>query len=237
MLNQISNIKNSDAYRINGYKYITFLAMIYLACELASLVLSFKIIQLKFFFGAAASLIFPITYTWNDIITEVYGFKTTKKIIWFVFLCDYLFVLLVLFAIQAPSSIPNQEESYNLVLGSLWRSLSSEMLGVLVGAFINSIIISKWKIITHGKIFWFRSICSSAVGELIMLFISVPLALYGTLHFKEIVTLIIYAYTYKIAFAVVISGPANYLANQLKSKEGIEIYDYNVSYNPFFKPN
>ncbi|MFC7781667.1 queuosine precursor transporter [Legionella taurinensis] len=233
MLNQLIQIKNTDAYSINSYKYITFLSMTYLACELASLVLSFKIIQLKFFFGAAASLIFPITYTWNDIITEVYGFRTAKKIIWFVFLCDYLFVLLVFFAIQAPSPIPNQEESYNIVLGSLWRSLSSEMVGVLAGAFINSIIISKWKIITHGKIFWLRSICSSAIGELIMLFISVPLALYGTLNCKEIITLILYAYSYKIIFAIVISGPANYLANQLKVREGIEIYDYSVSYNPF----
>ncbi|MDX1836486.1 VUT family protein [Legionella taurinensis] len=233
MLGQLLPIKDSDTYSINAYKYITFLSMTYLACELASLVLSFKIIQIRFFFGAAASLIFPITYTWNDIITEVYGFKTAKKIIWFVFLCDYLFVLLVFFAIQAPSPIQKQEESYNLVLGSLWRSLSSEMVGVLAGAFINSIIISKWKIITRGKIFWFRSICSSAIGELIMLFISVPLALYGTLTIKEITTLIMYAYTYKIVFAFVISGPANYLANQLKAKEGIEIYDYNVSYNPF----
>lgn len=233
MLEQLLYIKNSDSYSINSYKYITFLSMTYLACELASLVLSFKIIQIKFFFGAAASLIFPITYTWNDIITEVYGFKTAKKIIWFVFLCDYLFVLLVFFALQAPSPIPNQEESYNLVLGSLWRSLSSEMVGVLAGAFINSIIISKWKIITRGKIFWFRSICSSAIGELMMLFISVPLALYGTLTIKEITTLIMYAYSYKIIFAIIISGPANYLANQLKVREGIEIYDYSVSYNPF----
>ncbi|MFJ1268642.1 queuosine precursor transporter [Legionella lytica] len=233
MLTQLSQIKNSNTYCIGAYKYITFLSMLYLACELASLVLSFKIIKVQYFFGAAASLIFPITYTWNDIITEVYGFKITKKIIWFVFVCDYLFVFLVFFAIQAPSPQLNQEESYNLVLGSLWRSLSSEMIGVLAGAFINSAIISKWKTLTHGKFFWFRSICSSAIGELIMLLISVPLALYGTLNIKEITSLILYAYSYKIIFAVIISGPANYLANMLKSKEEIDIYDYNVSYNPF----
>jgi len=233
MLAKLSQINDSDTYSISAYKYITFLSMLYLACELASLVLSYKIIKLPLFFGAAASLIFPITYTWNDIITEVYGFKTTKKIIWFVFVCDYLFVFLIFFAIQAPSPLFHQEESYNLVLGSLWRSLSSEMIGVLVGAFINSAIISKWKIITHGRFFWFRSICSSAIGELIMLLISVPLALYGTLNTKEIITLILYAYSYKIIFAIIISGPANYLAHKLKSKEEIDIYDYNVSYNPF----
>ena len=81
MLTQLSKIKDSNTYSVGAFKYITFLSMLYLACELASLVLSFKIIKLHFFFGAAASLIFPLTYTWNDIITEVYGFKTTKKII------------------------------------------------------------------------------------------------------------------------------------------------------------
>lgn len=233
MLTQLSQIKNPSTYSMGAYKYITFLSMLYLVCELASLVLSYKIIKLQFFFGAAASLIFPITYTWSDIITEVYGFRTTKKIIWFVFVCDYLFVFLVLFAMQMPSPTLNQEKAYSIVLGSLWRPLSSEVIGVLIGAFVNSAIISKWKTITHGKFFWFRSICSSAIGELIMLLISVPLALYGTLSIKEIAILILYAYSYKIIFAVVISGPANYLANILKDKEEIDIYDYNVSYNPF----
>src|SRR3990167_4211694 len=100
------------------------------------------------------------------------------------------------------------------------------MIGVLAGAFINSAIISKWKTITHGKYFWLRSICSSLIGELIMLLISVPIALYGTLNIKEIATLILYAYSYKIIFAVIISGPANYLANILKIKEDIDIYDF-----------
>lgn len=233
MINYTSQVPPKYNYSLESYKYITLLSMIYLSCELGSLVLSFKIIQLKFFFGAAASLIFPITYTLNDIITEVYGFNTTKKIIWFIFICDYLFVFLVFFAIQAPSPILNQQESYNLVLGPLWRSLSSEIIGVLAGAFINSFIISKWKIITKGKQFWLRSIGSSAIGEIIMLLISVPMALYGILSISEIGKLIIYAYVYKIIFALIISGPANYFANLLKSKEGIDVYDYNVSYNPF----
>jgi len=226
-------MESINKYSLHSYKYITLLSMVYLACELASLVLSFKIIQLTFFFGAAASLIFPITYTLNDIITEVYGFNITKKIIWFVFICDYLFVILIFWAIKIPSPLLQQQEAYNFVLGSLWRALSSEIIGVLVGAFINSMIISKWKIITKGKQFWLRSICSSAVGEIIMLLISVPIALCGILSISEIGALIIYAYFYKILFALVISGPANYVANLLKIKEGIDIYDYNVSYNPF----
>jgi len=215
------------------YKYLTLLSMIYLTCELASLVLSYKIVSTKLFFGAAASFIFPITYTWNDIITEVYGYNAAKRLIWLVFVCDYLFVFLLYFSIKAPSPTVYQQTAYILVLGSLWRSVTGEMIGVLTGAFINSYIISKWKILTKGKHFWLRSIFSSVAGELIMLFISVPIALFGRINTEEIFTLIIYAYSYKVIFAIIISGPANVIASAIKKSEGVDGYDYNVSYNPF----
>ncbi|MDF1761423.1 MAG: queuosine precursor transporter [Coxiellaceae bacterium] len=218
------------------YKYLTILSMLYLTCELASLVLSYKIVHIKFFFGAASSFIFPITYTWNDVITEVYGFTTTKKTIWMVFICDYFFVAMIYFLIKIPTSNPQVQHSYTQVLGPLWRSLSGEMLGVLAGAFINSVIISRWKILAKGKIFWIRSIFSTLSGECVMLFISVPIALYGVLTTTEMLSLIGYAYSYKVIFAIVISFPANLIANFIKRKEGIDTYDYNVSYNPFRRP-
>lgn len=210
--------------------------MLYLTCELASLVLSYKIVHLRFFFGAAASFIFPITYTWNDVITEVYGFSTTKRTIWVVFICDYFFVAMLYFLIKLPTENPHIQHAYVQVLSPLWRSLSGEMIGVLSGAFINSIIISKWKILAKGKIFWLRSILSTLTGECFMLFVSVPIALYGILSFKEMLYLICYAYSYKIIFAIIISYPANVIADYIKRKERIDTYDYDVSYNPFMKP-
>lgn len=220
---------------LKRYKYLTFISMLYLACELASLVLTYKIVDTRFFFGAASSFIFPITYTWNDIITEVYGYKVSKKIIWYVFGCDSLFVLLTLLSIHTPSQNLSQQMAYENVLGPLWQALSSEMLGVLSGAFINSVIISRWKIFTKGKQFWVRSIVSSAIGEWIMLVISVPLALCTIMDAKHIIDLIINAYLYKIIFAILVAGPANYMASLLKMKEGIDIFDYNVKYNPFIR--
>lgn len=209
--------------------------MLYLAFELSSLVLSYKIISLPFFFGSAASLIFPITYTFNDIITEVYGIKSALRTLFFVIVCDFIFIftLLPIVHIQSPSDF--QTVAYSTVLGGLYRSSGAEMIGVVIGAVINSAALSRWKILTKGKGFWYRSIFSSCIGEIVMLLISVPIAMIGILSTFEIAKLIGYAYLYKVIFAVIISGPAQFISTQLKRLEGIDIYDYNVSFNPFNK--
>ena len=209
--------------------------MLYLVFELSSLVLSYKIISFSLFFGSAASLVFPITYTFNDIITEVYGIKSALRTILFIILCDFIFIITLfpIVHIQSPDNM--QTTAYATVLGSLYRSLGAEMIGVIIGAVINSAALSRWKILTKGKGFWYRSIFSSCIGEIIMLLISVPIAMLGVLSIYEIAKLIGYAYLYKVIFAIVVSGPAQFIATKLKKMEGIDIYDYNVSFNPFNK--
>ncbi len=215
------------------YRYFTLMAMIYLACELASLVLSYKIVHVSFFYGSAASFIFPITYTWNDVLTEVYGFNQAKKIIWAVFGCDAVFVLLTFFISQVPSVDATQQAQYYTILSPLWRALSAEMCGVLVGAFINAMMISKWKLIVKGRWFWLRSICSSAVGEMIMLLISVPIAMLGVLSLPDMFKFLLCAYAYKLIFASMVAWPANALVGLLKLREELDVYDFDISYNPF----
>ncbi|WP_367608289.1 queuosine precursor transporter [Legionella sp. W05-934-2] len=223
----------SQMFVSNRHKYLTLISMLYLSCELASLVLSYKIVNYTIFFGAASSFIFPITYTWNDLITEVYGLKIALRTVFFVFVCDWFFILLITISIKAPSESATIQNSYDYVLGHLWRSLSSEMFGVLIGATANSFIMSKWKRITKGTGFWYRSIISSLIGEIIMLCISVPLALWGILNFHQIIKLMIYAFSYKLVFAVLISVPAGFLSSILKEKENISHFNFDESYNPF----
>ncbi len=218
---------------MRSYRYLTLMAMLYLACELASLVLSYKIVKLPLFYGSAASFIFPITYTWNDVITEVYGYRQAKNIIWTVFVCDLVFVALTGLISHVPSVDAVQQLNYQVVLSPLWRAFFSELCGVLVGAFINAMLISRWKILLKGKWFWLRSIGSSAIGELVMLLISVPMAMLGVLSLHDMVNLMTYAFVYKLLFASLVSIPANGLVYCLKRREGSEVYDYDISYSPF----
>lgn len=234
-MKQSITITKKEIFGVNSFKYYQLLSMLYLAFELSSLVLTYKIISFPFFFGSAASLIFPITYTFNDIITEVYGIKSALRTILFIILCDVIFIITLfpIVHIQSPNNL--QTVAYYTVLGDLYRSLGAEMIGVIIGAVINSAALSRWKVLTKGKGFWYRSILSSCIGEIVMLLISVPIAMLGVLSIYEIVKLIGYAYLYKVIFAIIVSGPAQFISTQLKKMEGIDIYDYDVSFNPFNK--
>jgi len=217
---------------VRNYDYLIFIAMVYVAIDLSSMVFAYKIIKIGTIIGAASSLIFPLTYSIMDIIAEVYGYKIAKKIIWYGFLCDLIFAILVLLISHIPSTSQMQTVAYIQVLGSLLRAVIAQMIGVLSGAFINIYLISKWKTITNGQYFWLRSIGSSTIGEAIMLVISVLIALTGILSFYDLFHLIVYTYIYKVIFAIIAAPFASIIATILKNK--IENWhSHSVNFNPF----
>src|SRR3990167_737118 len=200
------------------YDYLILIAMLYMAIDLSSMVLTYKIIEIGPLVGAASSLIFPLTYSIMDIVAEVYGYKTAKKIIVYGFLCDFIFALLVLFISHIPSPTQQETSAYIHVLGYLLRAVVAQTIGVLSGAFINIYLISKWKVMTHGRYFWLRSIGSSTLGEAVMLVVSVLIALGGILALSKLFQLIMYAYIYKIIFALIAAPFISVVAVFLKNK-------------------
>jgi uncharacterized integral membrane protein (TIGR00697 family) len=199
-------------------EYLLFFAMVYIAIDLSSMVFAYKIIAIGPIIGAASSLIFPLTYSIMDVIAEVYGYKIAKRIIIYSFVCDLIFAFLVLIISHIPSLNILQTRAYMDVLGSLLRAVTAQMIGIISGAFINIYLISKWKMITNGKYFWLRSIGASAIGEGVMLMISVLIALTGVITQNQIILLIIYTYLYKILFAFLAAPFISILANVLKRK-------------------
>jgi len=217
-----------------SFKFAVFFAMAYLTADLSSLVLSYKIVHLNDYITfSAASIIFPLTYIISDITTEVYGYHFAKRVIWFSFFCDLTFSLMLYFIVKIPSDSAHMQSAYHTVLGGLLRCVLAEALGVLIGAFVNAYLISKWKLLINGRLFWLRSIGSSSIGEALLLLVSVPVAFLGVVSWDDIFKLIAVAYIYKVAFAIVVSGPANILANILKSVENIDETNKSVVFNPF----
>lgn len=209
-----------------AYDYLLLIVMIYMAVDLSSMVFAYKIIEIGPIVGAASSLIFPLTYSIMDIIAEVYGYRTAKKIIWYAFACDFIFATLVLAISHIPSTSPSETIAYIQVLGPLLRAVAAQTIGVLSGAFINIYLISKWRIMTNGRYFWLRSIGSSTIGEAIMLVISVFIALLGVLSISKIFQLIIYTYIYKIIFAIAAAPFISIIATVLKTKIGNQSPDF-----------
>jgi len=216
-----------------NYKYLIFIAMLYITVDLSSMVYAYKEIKIGSVVGMASSINFPLTYFIMSIITEVYDTKPAVSILWFGIICDFVFSIIVFFISFVPSPDGSQYLAYEQVLRPLIRSTAAQTIGIFVGEFINIYLISKWKILVQGRIFWLRSIGSSAIGEAVMLIISVVIALKGVVADNTLIKIIINAYIYKIIFATVVSFFAGYIASSLKRKEGINVYDYNISFSPF----
>lgn len=220
----------------NRYNSLIFIAMLYIAIDLSSMVFAYKIIEIDHVIGVASSLIFPVTYSIMDVLAEVYGYKVARKIICYGFICDLIFAIVVLGVSEIPSVSQSQTMVYRQIMQPLFRAVLAQMIGVLLGAFVNIYLISKWKMMTNGRFFWLRSIGSSTVGEGVMLVVSVSVALVGVLSVSQIYQMILYTYLYKVFFAVVAAPFVSAAAFILRNKVA-ELRSESIDFNPFDMPD
>lgn len=215
-------------------KYIIFLAMVYTTVMLAADVVAFKF---ENFFGlveSGATIIFPFTYVLGDVICEVYGWKTTMRIVCLALFCQGLFAALITMVIHMPAyGIGEYQDQYVNVLGNIWLFVLGGIISNLISGSLNIYCMSKWKILTNGKVFWLRSILATCISEFILILITVFIAFLPLIKLEMTVKVFKDAYLLEIFYALLFVFPAKYLVNFLRNKEKIDAYDYGVSYNPF----
>lgn len=215
-------------------KYILFMAMIYTTAMLAANVVAFKFVFFHGFIESGATIIFPFTYVIGDVMCEVYGWNISIKIIFLGLLCEMLFALLITIVIHMPSyGLGGSEEQYISILGNMWLFVAGGVIANSVAAFLNIYFISKWKILAKGKVFWLRSIISTCISEFILIMIIMLIAFAHLFKMEMTMRLFIDAYSLEIIYAFIFVLPAQFLVNFIRKKEGIDAFDYGVSYNPF----
>jgi uncharacterized integral membrane protein (TIGR00697 family) len=188
----------------NQYKAFPLLSMLYITIILAADVLIYKIAQCGSFTFTVGSLVTPFWFLMTDIIAEVYGYQLTRRLIWSGILCGFLFTMVCVPLIHLPSPASWQyQAAYDQVLGKLPRVLLGCIIGVVAGAFANTYLITKWKILTRGKYFWLRSIGSSGSGQLVFTIVTISLDMVGVLPFHNILQLITLSFTIKIFHFVI----------------------------------
>lgn len=230
MTENYSNITNT--YR--PYKYLIFLIMLYITVKLTTVLLIYKIITIGSFSASASTLIMPLWFFIGDVITEVYGYKVARHVIWMAIICQFIFAFTcaIFINFHAPSNWPNQE-AYNQVLGNLPRVAFASFLAIISGAFINAYAISKWKILLHGQYFWLRSLGASAIGELIFTLIAYLTEFLGVTSLSNIIHLMIISYVIKLILNPILVVPSIITSYLLKRLEQIDVYDYKTDFNPF----
>ena len=216
------------------YKYLTFLAIFYFTGWAATYPMVYKIVSIGNVLETAAIFLFPLSYAIADVITEVYGYRVARQIFWSSLICGLIFTSSLQFIANIPAEkfSPN-DQSYHLVFYHIVRAYMALTIASIAGNFINIYFISKSKIFFYGKHFWFRSLLSTCIGELIFTIIGGASAYTGIEPWSRIFFLMLDGYFFKVIYACIAVWFVVIAARFLKKSEKVDVYDHNVNYNPF----
>ena len=212
---------------------LVVLAAIFVTCIISANILIVKQIAVAGLTLPAAIIIFPLSYIISDILTEVYGYRQARRIIWLGFLCNLIAVIAFWIGkVLPPAEVFGGQEAYEIILGSTPRFLLASFVGYIAGEFTNSFILAKMKIMTGGKWLWSRTIGSTLAGEGIDTVFALTIALAGVLPWSVLGGMIIAHWLLKTAYEIIITPFTYYVVNYLKRKEGLDVYDIDTNFNP-----
>ena len=216
-------------------RLVIFIAL-FITCLITANVIAVKIISLGPFFLPAAIFIFPLSYIIGDVLTEVYGYRLARRVIWLGFLCNLVFVFFVWLGQTLPAApFWEGQEAYQRILGYAPRLLAASFLGYLVGEFANSFILARMKIMTRGRWLWSRTIGSTIVGQGLDTSIFITVAFIGTPSFMPV--MILYHWLAKTLIEALATPLTYVIINSMKKREAIDTYDYDTRFNPFVISN
>ena len=213
-----------------------FLALVsvFVACLVVSNVIAGKIVEFGALNLSAALIVFPVTYIVGDILTEVYGFRRARQVIWLGFLGNLVAVGAILIAIELPeASFYEYQNEYELILGQTPRILAASLAAYLVGEFVNSYVLAKMKIWTEGRHLWTRTIGSTLVGQGFDTTVFTILAFAGVFPVEVLAVIVATEWTIKCVYEAAMTPITYGVVGWLKRAEGIDVYDRNTRFNPF----
>ncbi len=217
-----------------SYKYLGTISVFFVSVLLISNVASSKIVDLKWFTFDGGTLLFPLSYIFGDILTEVYGYKRSRSVIWLGFFMALLMSIVFIIVGKLPSASGwNNQAAYDVILGLTPRIVLASLIAYFFGEFSNSFVLAKMKILTKGRWLWTRTIGSTIVGELVDSAIFIVIAFLGILPNSLLITLIISNYIFKTVVEILFTPVTYKVVKFLKVKEGEDYYDRDTNFNPF----
>lgn len=213
---------------------VPFLLMgiLFNVCLVTANLLETKVIN---FFGmgvTAGLLVFPVSYIINDCVSEVWGYKKSRLIIWTGFLSNFFIVALGLIAVAIPPA-PYWEgaEHFNFVFNFAPRIVLASLLAFIVGSFLNAYVMSRMKLRDKGKRFSARAIWSTVVGETGDSLVFFPLAFGGILTVPQLLQMMVLQIVLKTTYEILILPVTIRVVKAVKQIEGSDVFDENISYN------
>lgn len=216
------------------YRYLDIITVLFVTVLLISNVVAAKIFSFSILTLSAAAILFPLSYIFGDILTEVYGYARARRVVWMGLACNIFMavVLMIVGSLPPAATWPNQN-AYEAVLGMTPRIVLASIIGYFAGEFLNSFILAKLKLRTKGKLLWLRTISSTLVGEFFDTFLFISIAFWGILPTPVLITILFSQYIFKVGIEILFT-PVTYKAvNFLKKAEHEDYYDKKTNFNPF----
>lgn len=219
---------------LSQFKYLDMLVSAFVAVLLVSNIVAPKFIAIGWFRLSGAQLLFPITYIFGDIFTEVYGYAASRRAIWNGFLASALLAIIAGIVVALPPSPdwPHQQ-AYETVLGMTPRIVVASLLAFWAGEFANSFVLARMKVLTSGRHLWMRTIGSTAVGQLVDSVVVMFVAFLGVASLSDILRAIVSGYLGKVLYEAAATPVTYWVVNRLKRAEGVDVLDRDTDFNPF----
>jgi len=216
------------------YKYYDLLTSIFIVVLLISNLVGQKLCAFGPFRVSGAQLLFPITYIFGDIFTEVYGYGGSRRVIWIGFLASGLMALMGLVTVALPPAPEwHNQEAFATVFDIVPRMVVASLIAYWCGEFANSFTLAKMKIFTKGRYLWTRTVGSTVVGQAVDTVVLMIVAFGGQRNAMLILRLIVSAYLFKVAYEVLATPLTYWIVGFLKRSEGVDKYDYGTHFTPF----
>ena len=230
-----------------NYRYLDLITALFVTVLVVSNIASsakivdwgFSISSVRMAFDAG-TLLFPVSYIFGDILTEVYGYKRSRRVIWTGFFCLALSAVVFWVVRILPGEATWQEyagqNAYDVILGGMSTGgiVLASLIGYWAGEFSNSFTLAKMKILTRGRWLWSRTIGSTLVGELVdTLFFVFVASLFGVFPWSLFITLVLTNYIFKCSVEALMTPLTYLVVNRLKHLEHEDYYDRNTNFTPF----
>jgi queuosine precursor transporter len=219
---------------LRTFRYYDILVHIFVVVLLVSNLVGPKICKIGPFLISGAQLLFPITYIFGDVFTEVYGYGASRRAIWIGFFASFLMALMGIFTVWIPPAPDwHGQEAFATVFNFVPRMVAASLVAFWCGEFANSYVMAKMKLWSEGKHLWMRTVGSTVVGQAVDSTIVITLAFAGTVPWKTIMIMIVSGYLGKVIYEALATPVTYAVVNGLKRAEGVDVYDRGTDFNPF----
>lgn len=215
-------------------KYLLTITGTFVAVLLISGIVSTKIIDLWLFTFDGGTLLFPLSYIFGDILTEVYGYRTSRRVIWIGLVSMLLMIAMIVVINFLPANADRwQQSAYEIILMATPRIFLGSIIAYFAGEFVNAFVLAKMKVLMEGKRLWMRTIWSTIIGQAVDTVVFVMIAFYGMMDMQTLWIIILSNYIFKVAVEVILTPITYMIIAYLKKNEQTDVYDFSTNFNPF----